>query len=60
MKKEVKSLPDFPELITPPVSSHADDDADDLVSSSSMVSPLRKIDSSDVHRLFEEPFLLFL
>lgn len=51
-------LPDLPELITPPVSSHADDDDDDLVSSST-ISPLLKIDSSDVHRLFEEPFLLF-
>lgn len=49
-------LPDLPELITPPVSSQADDDDDDLVSSST-VSPLRRIDSSDVQRLFDEPFL---
>lgn len=56
--KVIKNLPDFPELITPPVSSHADDDDDDdLMSSSSPVSPLRKIDSSDVQRLFDEPFL---
>lgn len=58
-EKNVKKLPDLPELITPPVSSHADDDADDLVSSST-VSPLLKIDSSDVQRLFDEPFLLFV
>lgn len=44
-------LPDLPELMTPPVSSQDDDD--DLISSS---APL-KIDSSDVHRLFDEPTL---
>lgn len=45
--------PDLLELIPPPVSSHDDDD---LVSSS---APL-KMDSSDVHRLFDDPaFLLF-
>lgn len=53
-----KDSPDLPELITPPVSSQADDD-DDFVSSSTVSALLLRIDSSDVHRLFEEPFLLF-
>lgn len=47
--------PDLSELIATPVSSHADDDVDLL--SSSTVSALRSIDSSDVQMVDVEPFL---
>lgn len=53
----VFNLPDFPELITAPVSSQADDDVDDLLSSS---TGLLNIDSFDVHGLDVEIFLLLL